>query len=207
MIEFNESLRQHKSVLTRFCGLAGSILIAMAVVMTAAVPAEAACDVASFTAPADTTIVSAEAFATPVPYCRVDGYVTTTNPGPNRVRFMMALPDSFNGRYLFTAQGGAAGFVPDPTEEHLRLGYAIASTDKGVTATHLFDFSFRSNEAQSLDWSHRGAHVAAVATQALARAYYEKPERYRYVAGCSGGAACRVHSGGHHLEGAQRIDL
>ncbi len=73
---------------------------------------------------------------------------------------MMALPDSFNGRYLFTAQGGAAGFVPDPTEEHLRLGYAIASTDKGVTGTHLFDFSFRSNEAQSLDWSHRGAHVA-----------------------------------------------
>ncbi len=124
MIEFNESLRQHKSVLTRFCGLAGSILIAMAVVMTAAVPAEAACDVASFTAPADTTIVSAEAFATPVPYCRVDGYVTTTNPGPNRVRFMMALPDSFSGRYLFTAQGG---------------GRVCPRSDRGASAAGLRD--------------------------------------------------------------------
>src|SRR5688572_5537184 len=101
-----------------------------------------ACDLASFKAPANGGILSVKAFTTPVNYCRVDGYVTTTNPGPNRVLWMLALPENWSGRYLFTVQGGAAGFVPDPTEGHLRQGFAIASTDKGV---HVRDFTFRSD--------------------------------------------------------------
>ena len=100
---------------------------------------------------------------------------------------MLALPERHNGRYLFTVQGGAAGFVPDPTESHLKAGYAIASTDKGVVTPHGLDFSFRANKAMELDWAHRGVHVAAVATQELARGYYPSARLYRYVMGCSGG--------------------
>src|SRR5688500_8306963 len=33
-------------------------------------------------APADTTIVSAQRLVEPVPHCRTEGYVTTTDPGP-----------------------------------------------------------------------------------------------------------------------------
>lgn len=149
--------------------------------------ASKACDLASFKAPADTTLVSAKAFTTPVNYCRVDGYVTTNKPGPNKVNFMLAVPEKWNGRYLFTVQGGAAGFIPDPTAPHLQEGYAIASTDKGVRTAHILDFSFRSNPAMDLDWAHRGTHVSAVATQALARSYYGREKIYRYVMGCSGG--------------------
>src|SRR5262245_53703474 len=146
-----------------------------------------ACDLASFKAPADTTLVTAKAIDTPVKYCRVDGYVTTDNPGPNKVKFMVAVPQNWSGRFLFTVQGGAAGFVPDPTPEHLKEGYAIGSTDKGVVTSGGLDFSFRANPAMKLDWEHRGTHVASVATQELAKSYYGREKMYRYVMGCSGG--------------------
>jgi feruloyl esterase len=151
---------------------------------TAAAPA---CDLSTITVPADTTLVSARKISEPVPYCRIDGYVTTYDPGPNKVNFMVSLPDDHNGRYLFTVQGGAAGFVPAPRGDHLEKGYAIASTDKGVVTTHILDFSFQSDPAMRLDWAHRGTHVAAVATQAVAKDFYNVDRLYRYVMGCSGG--------------------
>jgi feruloyl esterase len=146
-----------------------------------------ACDLDALKAPENVTLVTAKSFTTPVDYCRIDGYVTTDNPGPNKVRFMVALPQKWSGRYLFTVQGGAAGFIPDPGDTQLKLGYAIASTDKGVRAAHILDFSFRSDPAQALDWGHRGVHVASLATQALLREYYAPKKVYRYVTGCSGG--------------------
>lgn len=173
-------------------GSVGAPVVAAPARPTVAGPAQPAtankaCALTSFTAPAGTTLVSAQGFSDPVPYCRVNGYVTTTNPGPNKVNFMLAVPRNWNGRYLFTVQGGAAGFIPDPTAPHLQEGYAIASTDKGVVTSHILDFSFRANPAMDLDWAHRGTHVAAVATQALARSYYDRDKLYRYVMGCSGG--------------------
>src|SRR5687768_2061327 len=55
--------------------------------------------------PADTTIVSAQVHQDPVPRCKVDGYVTTVNPGPNRVGFTLQLPlaQNWKGRYYFIA--------------------------------------------------------------------------------------------------------
>lgn len=105
-------------------------------------PANPKCDVKEISAPEGTTITGVKWFDAPVGYCRIDGYVTTTNPGPNRVNFMVALPQRHNGRYVFTVQGGAAGFVPDPSDVNLQRGYAIASTDKGVRVAHGLDFRF-----------------------------------------------------------------
>lgn len=152
---------------------------------TASLPAK--CDASAIATPADVTLVTAKIITDPVEYCRIDGYVTTRDPGPNRVNFMLALPAEHNGRYLFTVQGGAAGFVPDPTAPHLREGYAIASTDKGTRVAHGLDFSFRSDPAMDLDWAHRGVHVAAVATQKLTRDFYGVGALPRYAMGCSGG--------------------
>lgn len=146
-----------------------------------------ACAVEALTPPANTTLVAAKRIEQPAGYCRIDGFVTTTSPGPNQVKFMLALPDNHNGRYFFTIQGGAAAFVPDPSPMHLEQGYAVASTDKGVKAAHILDFSFRNDPAMSLDWAYRGVHVSAVATQALTREYYGIDGLYRYAAGCSGG--------------------
>jgi feruloyl esterase len=146
-----------------------------------------ACDASSFKPADDVTLTAVKAVTGPVNYCRIDGYVTTTNPGPNHVRFQVSLPEHWAGRFLFTVQGGAAGFLPDPDAGRLGQGFAVASTDKGTRAAHILDFTFRKDPAQSLDWGHRGVHVAALATQALTRQYYGQEKLYRYVTGCSGG--------------------
>lgn len=162
--------------------------------MAAAASASASCDVASMQAasPAATTIVSAERLLEPAPHCKVDGYVTTTNPGPNQVNFRLQLPDQeqWNKRYYFIGMGGSAGYVPTnsqvPAGNPIIKGFAVAGTDTGHTA-HLLDWSFLSDPAMAEDHIHRGAHVTAVATQQLTKAYYNGEHFYRYHSGCSGG--------------------
>ena len=72
---------------------------------TAASTSAATCDGQAIQAmaPADTTITSARLAAEPAAHCRVDGYVTTTDPGPNRNNFRLQLPDEdlWEGRYYF----------------------------------------------------------------------------------------------------------
>ena len=178
--------------------LAAAIAALTGLAAASQLQAAPACDLASFKAPANTTLVSATAFSEPVNYCRIDGYVTTTNPGPNQVNFMLALPERHNGRYVFTIQGGAAAFVPNPTATQLTNGYAIASTDKGVRAAHLLDFSFRDDPAQSLDWAHRGVHVVAQATQEITRAHYGTDTLHRFAMGCSGGGDGTLSAAENH---------
>ena len=135
----------------------------------------------------DVTIRSARWLSDPAPYCRIDGIVRTDNPGPNSVGFMIALPQSWNGRYLLVIPGGSAGYIVNPSREHIGAGYAVASTDKGSHSAGALDMSFRADPGRSEDYAHRGAHVAALATQAIARGYYDRPQMPRYIMGCSGG--------------------
>jgi feruloyl esterase len=168
-------------------GLAGALY---------AMPALAAlsCNVAAIqsAAPADTTITSAVPTATPVPHCKVDGYVTTTNPGPNQDLFRLQLPDQgWTGRYYFIGMGGSAGYVPTdsqiPGGNPLVKGFAVAGTDTGREGSG-GDWEFiGQSAAKALDHEHRGAHVVAVATQQITKAYYGVSKIYRYHSGCSGG--------------------
>lgn len=123
----------------------------------------------------------------PAPYCRIDGIVRTDKPGPNSVGFMIALPQSWNGRYLMIIPGGSAGYIVNPSREHISAGYAVASTDKGSHSAGALDMSFRADPGKSEDYAHRGAHVAALATQAIAGGYYDRTRMPRYIMGCSGG--------------------
>jgi hypothetical protein len=155
-----------------------------------AIPGEAAaaCSAAAMTwAGEHVDIRSARLLADPAPYCRIDGIVRTDQPGPNEVGFMIALAQRWNGRYLMAIPGGSAGYIVNPSREHIAAGYAVATTDKGSGSTGALDMSFRSDPARSEDYAHRGAHVAAVATQAIARGYYARPHMPRYIMGCSGG--------------------
>ena len=143
-------------------------------------------------APVDTTIVLAEKLQSPVLHCKIDGYVTTTNPGPNRVNFRLQLPDKnlWKGRYYFIGLGGTAGFVPTdsqrPSGNPMMKGFAVAGTDTGHQA-HSLDWGFQADPAKAIDHTHRGAHVTAVATQQITKAYYGVNKFYRYHTGCSGG--------------------
>ena len=150
-------------------------------------PASACTADAKFDAGPDVDIRTVKWMAAPVPYCRVDGVVRTSKPGPNTVGFMVAMPQAWNGRFLMVVPGGSAGYVVNPSNEHLQLGYAVATTDKGSHSTGALDMSFRADPGRSEDYAHRGAHVATVATQAITRAYYGRPKMPRYFMGCSGG--------------------
>ena len=137
-----------------------------------------------------TTLTAATMFSSPVDYCRLDGYITTTDNGElNQVRFMVALPDAFNGRYLLDATGGAAGAVPDPPAQQLLEGFAISGTDQGSHPSNPLDFSWENDPAQFLDFLKLGVHFTAVVTQALTRTYYKESSLVRYIAGCSGGGS------------------
>ncbi|MFT4028014.1 MAG: tannase/feruloyl esterase family alpha/beta hydrolase, partial [Novosphingobium sp.] len=145
------------------------------------------CDTASVQAmaPADTTVQFA--YREFGGGCRVHGYVTTQNPGPNKVVFVLMLPDQPNWRYLYIGVGGAAGVLPTVPSELYRRGYIIAGSDGGTGAKTGADFSFKSDPGKAADFAGRGVHVSAQATQAIAAAYYKRAPAGRYITGCSGG--------------------
>ncbi len=181
-----------------------------------AVAAQAACDIEKIRAitPSDAVIDAVTSIPGPVAHCEVVGHIITTNPGPNRVEFGLMLPDErFNGRYYFIGEGAAAGFVPTTTGvgplasyyvgttwKLLSEGFAVAGTDTGHKGM-MWDFGV-DNPAARLDHGHRGAHVSAVATQAITRAYYAMNQQrlYRYHLGCSGGGRMGAMAVYHHPE-------
>lgn len=158
--------------------------------------------------PKDTNITKVKAGWFPVQHCLVEGYVTTRDPGPNRVNFILQLPEEqdWNGRYFFIGLGGGAGRTPRISEapfgNPLVSGFAVAGTDTGHQSFLLnpLDWSFLSDEAKTIDHVHRGAHVSAVATQALSKTYYGVDSMYRYHSGCSGGGRMGVMAAIHHPE-------
>ncbi|MDB5423950.1 MAG: tannase/feruloyl esterase family alpha/beta hydrolase, partial [Phenylobacterium sp.] len=185
------------------CGLVAG---AAAVLYGSPSAAAGACSVAAIQAmaPAGTTITSADSTAAPVPHCKIDGYITTTNPGPNKVNFRLQLPDQgWTKRYYFIGMGGAAGYVPTdsqiPGGNPLVKGFAVAGTDTGHTG-NILDWGFLGNPALAVDHVHRGAHVTAVATQQITRLYYKTPTFYRYFSGCSGGGRMATESIQRHPE-------
>lgn len=172
-----------------------------------AIADHAACDTASIQAlsPSDTTIVSAEMTSEPVSHCRVEGYVTTTDPGPNKVNFRLQLPeDDWTGRFYFIGMGGSAGYVPTdsqvPAGNPLHMGFAVAGTDTGRQGSML-DWRFMGEDAaKAMDHVHRGGHVVTVATQQITKRYYDADSMYRYHSGCSGGGRMGMMAIDRHPE-------
>ena len=183
-------------------GCAGLCCITLANSALAAAPSES-CDTETVQAmaPADTTVAFA---AREAGGCRVQGYVTTRDPGPNKVLFTLGLPDRFNGRYLYLGVGGAAGQLPTLQPQLLANGYALAGSDGGTGAKNGADFSFRKDPAKETDFLGRGVHVSAAATQQITRTYYAKTALHRYISGCSGGGSMGLTNGMHF--GTQDFD-
>jgi feruloyl esterase len=164
----NHELRKH---------LACSALAGVAAIYGATAFAATTCSVEAIQAiaPKDTTIKSAAATPKPVPHCKIDGYVTTNNPGPNQVNFRLQLPDQgWQNRYYFIGMGGSAGYVPTdsqiPAGNPLFKGFAVAGTDTGRQGA-ILDWGFLTDPAKARDHIDRGAHVTAVATQQITKAY------------------------------------
>jgi hypothetical protein len=130
-------------------------------------------------------------------YCRLDG-VIDRRIGASGVTygigFALALPETWNGRFLFQGGGGLNGSVQQPlgtsaagTSSGLARGFAVVSTDTGHQGRGGFDAAFMQDQQATLDFAYAAiGRVAEVAKRIIAQ-HYGKPADRSYFAGCSTG--------------------
>jgi Tannase and feruloyl esterase len=129
-------------------------------------------------------------------YCCADGVIDPRvglDGKSYATGFAIALPDNWNGRFLFQGGGGLNGSVNPPFGAQaageipgLARGFAVVSTDTGHKSA-VFDSSFMKDQLASLDFAYVAVgNVAVLAKQIIAQ-YYGQPAKHSYYAGCSTG--------------------
>jgi hypothetical protein len=129
-------------------------------------------------------------------HCRIDGsFERRIGAGGKAYTFgiAIALPDKWNGRFLYQGGGGLNGTVQPPLgaaaagdTPALARGFAVVSTDSGHKGA-VFDPSFFADQQATLNFADASVRkVAPVAKEIVAR-YYGKPAAHSYFAGCSTG--------------------
>jgi feruloyl esterase len=145
-------------------------------------------------------VVAAGAFRSPAPpafgpptdysslpsFCRVAGAIRAT--AESDIRFELWLPENWNGKFMQTGNGGAAGaIVYDSLVDPLLRGYAVANTDTGHQGAG-GDFAWAFNQPQKLiDYQYRAVHELTVTGKAITAARYGRPANRSYWLGCSTG--------------------
>ena len=145
-------------------------------------------------------------------HCRLQGMLdrrTGVSGQPYGIGFALALPATWNGRFLFQGGGGFNGFLAPPIGmgaaggmPAISRGFAVASTDSGHRAPNgsFLDTTFLSDQQATLDFAYQAnARVTAVAKAILARHYGQAVAR-SYFAGCSTG-------GREAMQAAQRFPM
>jgi len=129
-------------------------------------------------------------------FCRVDGVInqrTGVDGKSYGIGFSLALPEQWNGNFLFQGGGGLNGSVALPLglqaaggTPGLARGFAVVSTDSGHKGS-VFDGSFFRDQQASLDFYYAAiGQVALVAKQMIA-SYYGRAAQHSYFDGCSTG--------------------
>ncbi|MGH9629957.1 MAG: tannase/feruloyl esterase family alpha/beta hydrolase, partial [Bryobacteraceae bacterium] len=120
-------------------------------------------------------------------FCRVMGQILP------EIRFEVALPASWNRRFMMTGNGGYAGDnLESPQRVRLRSiamrrGFAAAVTNTGHDSRDEPLATFAVNRQKLLDYAFRSLHVTAEAGKRITATYYGvKPSR-SYFQGCSTG--------------------
>ena len=135
---------------------------------------------------------AAPAFGPPADYsrlpafCRVAGTIRAT--AESDIRFELWLPDDWNGKFVQTGNGGAAGsIVYESLVDPLMRGYAVANTDTGHQGAG-GDFAWAVGQPQRLiDYQYRAAHELTVVGKAITARRYGRPADRSYWVGCSTG--------------------
>jgi feruloyl esterase len=135
---------------------------------------------------------------TPIPdvpaHCAVTLYLT--HPGAHdHVLVEVWLPvDGWNGRFEgIGGSGYAAGEFDTSFAPAIEGGYAVASTDAGVSSNTLSPASWALNADGSVNtalltnFAYRSVHDMTVAAKAVVAGYYDRSAAYAYFTGCSTG--------------------
>ena len=130
-------------------------------------------------------------------YCRADGAIDSRTGRDGKayaIKFAIALPEKWNGRFLFQGGGGLNGSVSPPLgfqstgdTPALARGFAVVSTDTGHQSGMPFDAGFFADQEATLNFLYQAiGKVAVVAKQIIAQ-YYKRPAEHSYYVGCSTG--------------------
>ena len=131
-------------------------------------------------------------------YCRVDGMIDRRVGADGKaygIGFAVALPDNWNGRFLFQGGGGLNGTVALPLGAQaaggtpgLARGFAVVSTDTGHQSSGgAFDGGFMRDQQASLDFAYVAVGRVAIIAKQIVAQYYGRPADHSYFAGCSTG--------------------
>lgn len=129
-------------------------------------------------------------------YCKVEGELDR-RVGKGGIHFAIgfavALPDRWNGRFLFQGGGGFNGSVRPPlgvaaagNTPGLARGFAVVSTDDGHKGT-IWDTSFMADQEAALDFANDVVPKVTRTAKAIVAQYYGRPAAHSYFAGCSTG--------------------
>ncbi|MGA8767369.1 MAG: tannase/feruloyl esterase family alpha/beta hydrolase, partial [Candidatus Acidiferrales bacterium] len=129
-------------------------------------------------------------------YCRADGVIdprTGVDGKPYAIGFAIALPDNWNGRFLFQGGGGLNGTVTPPLGAQaagdnpaLARGFAVVSTDTGHKGA-VFDPAFMKDQLASLNFAYIAVGRVTVLAKNIIAQYYGQPAKRSYFDGCSTG--------------------
>ncbi len=133
------------------------------------------------------------------PHCRVTGVMherTSPVDGQNyAIGFEMRLPQNWNGRFLYQANGGLDGIVAPAlgpvgpqrgaVTSGLQMGFAVISSDAGHNTRQLPLFGL--DPQARLDYGYQTVAKLTPMAKALVAAGYGRPADRSYFAGCSNG--------------------
>jgi feruloyl esterase len=146
-------------------------------------------------------------------HCRMEGTLDRrkgVDGQPYGIGFALALPGTWNGRFLFQGGGGFNGVLAPPygagvagDMSALARGFAVVSTDSGHRAPkgNALDTTFLGDQQASLDFAYRAVdRVTAVAKSVIAQ-HYTQPISRSYYVGCStGGREAMLAAQRHPME-------
>jgi hypothetical protein len=124
-----------------------------------------------------------------VPACTITGVIG------REIKFIVAMPDAWNGKFAMGGQGGIAGSVGSQAGQSfggLQQGYAIAGTDTGHAnapggAPPLWAMDPFLGPERQVNYFHAAIHRVTVTSKAIVKARYGRDPDKSYFAGCSNG--------------------
>jgi hypothetical protein len=109
------------------------------------------------------------------------------------IRFALALPDDWNGRFVFQGGGGLNGIVRPPLGAGaaggipaLARNFAVVSTDTGHQGAG-FDGAFFADQEATLNFLWLANGKVTLVAKALIESYYRRAPDHSYFVGCSTG--------------------
>jgi feruloyl esterase len=129
-------------------------------------------------------------------HCKVTGAIDPHRGTDGRdyaIRFELALPLDWNGRFLLMGGGGlngavrpATGPVASGARPALARGFAVISHDSGHQGA-VFDNSFMTDQRAALDFAEASVRTVTLVGKALTEGHYGRPIAHSYMTGCSTG--------------------